>query len=261
MEILSFANFFSICNTNEYRVTGSRQKALLDKFNNSSLTQIGDVITLDDGTSLKVSEIPRINVGMLAVAAAKNNVMDFGSSCYFKFANSAGESQAIFSMLGGALCRPMSECVLGLSKYDEETEKYMDFWNGLREGHALTSAKYSFDDVRNYLNEAGISKGFFSVKMDSKESKFFYSNTEQYPIYRKDDYDLRYYTMTSPDFSYEKSVFKYLEPGTEITIAGEKYTLKDDFTLDIPYGTDIFDIQIPKHTFTRKVPPKIDCTA
>lgn len=67
--------------------------------------------------------------------------------------------------------------------------------------------------------------------------------------------------MTSSDFSYGKSVFRYLEPGTDITIAGEKYTLKDDFTLDIPYGTDIFDIQIPKHTHVSKVPAGIDCKA
>lgn len=39
---------------------------------------------------------------------------------------------------------------------------------------------------------------------------------------------MRYHTMTSSYFK----VFSDLEPGTEITIAGRKYTLKENLILD-----------------------------
>lgn len=270
MEI-NFTKYYSIRNANTSQIAGSRLEVFLKKLNSSgSYTQIGDEITLNDGTSINVNEIPKINVRLLQRAFAKNNLMDFGNGCYFKFTNSFGEERAIFSMPGGALCRPASEYIAGCGEYDLETERYMNFWNGLGSGHALMAAPgnanfpsmgYSCDDIRGYLDEGGISKGFFSVKIGSRKSDFYYSNSKQYPIYTKDEYDLRYHTMTSPDFSYGKSVFRDLEPGTEITIANEKYTLKDDFTLDIPYGIDIYDIQLPKYTHVSKVPSGIDCRA
>lgn len=200
---------------------------------------------------------------------AKENIMDFGSGRYFKYTTSSGKNLAIFSMPGGALSRPVSEYINGYDKYDRETERYMHFWNGLKSGQALflppdnqnlPSLGYSHDDIRGYLDEAGITKGFFTVKAGSRKSEFFYSNSEQNPLYKKEDYDLRYHTMTSSDFSYNRSVFRNLDAGTEITIAGEKYALKDDLTLDIPYGIDIFDIQIPISAYINKISSGIDCS-
>lgn len=267
MEI-NFINYRSISSKQNTLRMNSRHKALLDKLNRSgSYTQIGDSFTLNDGTSFKISDIPRLNVDLLNEAHAKGNIMDFGSGQYFKYTNSSGKSVAIFSMPEGGLYQPLSEHLLDDSPYDLETERYLHFWNGLREGHALMlppgnshlpSFGYSNEDIRNYLNDAGISKGFFSVKAGFTQSNFFYSDSKNSPLYTKEEYDLRYHTMTSSDFSYHKSVFNCLEPGTEITISGEKYTLKDNFTLDIPYGTDIYDIQIPKHTPISKVPKNID---
>ncbi len=246
-------------------------EAFLNKLNNHGYTQIGDILTLNDGTQLHVNDVPRLDIGALHTVSAKDNIMDFGSNCYFKYTSSSGKSLAVFSMEGGALTRPMSEYLTGgTPQFDLETERYIGFWNGLKSGKALMLAPnnnlspqygYSIKDMCSYLDGAGISKGFFAVKMGSRKSEFFYSDCQYYPLYTKEDYDLRYYTMTSSDFSYEKSVFSYLEPGTEITIAGDKYTLKDDFTLDIPYGTDIFDIHLPKYTPVSKVPSHIDCKA
>lgn len=252
-----------------YKAYGTTQKTLLDMLNkinsSSSYTRVGKTIKLDGGMTIRLDELPKLNVGSLNTAVAKDNIMDFGSSRYFKYTNSEGKSLAVFSRPGGGLCRPVSEDI-DFTGYDRETERYVHFWNNLGDGQAIMSSPdyspqygYSDNQIHSYLNEAGISKGFFSVKIGSANSEFFYSGTKQYPLYKKKDYDLRYYTMTSSDFSYDKSVFSDLEPGTEITIAGESYTLKDDFTLDIPYGTDIYDIQIPKHTHTSKVSVGIDC--
>ncbi len=266
MEINFFKDHFR--DTNVYRTVGSAHKAMLnavDRLNSSgSFTRIGDTITLDDGTTMNVHEIPKLNIGLLNTVSAKDNVMDFGSARYYKYVNSSGYSRAIFSMPKGSLCRPTSEDI-DLTDYDRETDRYIHFWNDLAGGNALMLTpeiwpRYGVtkSQIKDYLDEAGISKGFFSVKVGSRTSEFFYSESKQYPLYKKEDYDLRYYTMTSSNFSYNKSVFSCLEPGTEITIAGEKYALKDDLTLDIPYGTDIYDIQIPKHTHTKKVPSGID---
>lgn len=242
--------------------------SLLDKLNSTgNYTQIGNLITLNDGTSFHTSEIPKINIKSLDTITAQNNIIDFGSSRYFKYITSEGKEFAIFSMPRGGICRPVSESIIGVSKFDKETERYLAFWNNLKTGHAsfrlpgnqdLPDFGYSNDDIRNYLNKSGITKGFFTVKMGNNTSEFFYSDSEQNPLFRREDYDLRYYTMTSPDFSYEKSVFSCLEPGTKITIDGKEYTLKDDLTLDIPYGIDIFNIQIPKHNHVNKTLNPID---
>lgn len=246
-----------------------QEKLLLDKLNSEDgYTQIRDMIILNDKTSFNANVIPKLDVKSLsAVPSTNKNVMDFGSGQYFNYTNSAGKSIAIFANPNGALTRPVSETIVSGREYDKDTERYMHFWNHLASGHAfflspnnpnLPALGYSNDNIRSYLDDAGIAQGFFSVKVGTANADFFYSNSEHNPIYTKEEYDFRYYTMTSSAFSYNKSVFNNLDPGTEITISGEKYTLKDDFTLDIPYGTDIYDIQIPKHTPISKVPSAID---
>lgn len=264
---INFVKYHSKSTADVYKNVRNKMD-ILKMLNSSGYTQIGDLITLKDGSSFNVKEIPRLDFEMLGtILAAKNNIMDFGSACYFKYTNSSGKSQAVFSMPGGSLSRPMSEYINGNTEYDRDTERYIHFWNSMVAGKPYLPCPgnpnfpdlgYSNNQIRSYLDEAGISNGFFSVKIGSKESELFFSNSEHCPVFTKEEYDLRYHTMTSSDFLYEKSVFNCLEPGTEITIAGEKYTLKDDFTLDIPYGTDIYDIQIPKHTHVSKVTASID---
>lgn len=258
MENTNFVRDHFINSTNVYGETkiGSKDSLdILSRLNAEGFTRIGDTIILNDGTKVNVNEVPKLHVDSLDnLPSAKENIMDFGSANYFKYTNSTGKNIALFSMPSGALCRTLSEN-LDVTGYDRESERYIQFWNSLGGGHALMGSPnhdprwgYYDDEICSYLDEAGISKGFFSVKIGSASSELFYSRSEQYPLYTKDNYDLRYYTMTSSDFSYNKSVFSDFAPGTEITIAGENYTLKDDLTLDIPYGIDIFDIQLPKRT-------------
>ena len=230
---------------------------MLNKLNCSdSFTRIEDTIIMKDGTTFKINEIPKLNVESLdTLPSAKDNVMDFGSENYFKYTNSDGKSLIIFSRPGGSIGKPWSENLEYWEReYDEEANKYTHFWNVLAGGQAMMSSHTQFqslgyyeDEIRSYLDEAGISKGFFSVKIGSASSEFFYSSSQHCALYTKEEYDFRYYTMTSYDFSYDKSVFRELEPGTEVTIAGENYAVKEDLTLDIPYGIDLYDIQLPKH--------------
>ncbi len=252
MEI-NFSRSGSIRMTNVYRTAGETHKALLNRLNSSdSYTRIGDTITLRDGTTINASDIPVIDVSSLSdLPTAKDNVIDFGSAGYYKYTNSKGTVTTIFSNPSGYLGRPASERETTGIEFDQETMRYIKFWNGLMDGQPL-SVNYTNEEERAYMEEAGISVGFFTVRIGSKSSEIFYSASENQPLHSKSSYDYRYLTMTSSEFSYEKSVFNELYPGTEITIAGETYTLKDDYTLDIPYGIDIFDIQIPEHTHTNK---------
>lgn len=101
-----------------------------------------------------------------------------GSAHYFKYTNSTGRSLAIFSMPGGALRRP--DFNIDPTGYDRETDRYIHFWNNLGAGHALMSSPdhlpslgYYNDEIRGYLDDAGIEKGFFTVKMGSESSEFF----------------------------------------------------------------------------------------
>ena len=249
--------------------------SMLDKFNSSdSYTRIGDVITLNDGMTFHVNQIPKLNVEALDILTAKDNFIDFGSASYFRYTNSSGKSMAMFSIPDGAICRPWSEKFYSDGNdYDKEAVRYLHFWNNLASGGAMMSSPKHFgqvgyynSEICDYLDDAGISKGFFSVKVGSRTSEFFYSASEHDPVYTKQQYDDQYRAMTSPDFSYNKSMFRYLEPGTEITIAGEKFALKEDLTLDIPYGIDIYDIHykvsFPEDTSSgSKTASGIDCLA
>ena len=247
-----FAEAYDFNNTVSYKLTES-EKEILDKLNNSnSYMQIGDIITLNDGTEINVADIQVIDVRSLGdLPTAKDNVIDFGSTAYYKFTNSQGKERIVFSNPHGYLCRPFSEKETTGMEFDKEAMRYIKFWNGLMDGQPLGSG-YTQKEVHACMEEIGISVSFFTVKIGSKSAEIFYSASEHQPLHSKSSYDYRYLTMTSPEFSYEKSVFNELYPETEITIAGEKYILKEDYTLDIPYGTDIFDIQIPEHTHTNK---------
>lgn len=142
MEI-NFIKYYSTCNSKNLTTTANK-KALLNKLNSSgSYTQIGNLFTLNDGTSFKASDIPKLNIDSLYEAYAKRNVMDFGSAKYFKYTNSSGKSLAIFSTPKGSLCTPISENILGYSDYDIETERYLHFWNKLKSVHAL----YKFQNI------------------------------------------------------------------------------------------------------------------
>lgn len=50
---------------------------------------------------------------------------------------------------------------------------------------------YSDDQIRNYMSEAGVSYGFFTVKMGDREATQFYSATKTTsPIQSKERYDM-----------------------------------------------------------------------
>ena len=100
---------------------------------------------------------------------------------------------------------------------------------------------FRIEEIRNYMDEAGIQTGFFTVKAGDRETTQFYSATNTTcPVQSKLRYDQQYQRLT------EKSpFFDSFEVGSVFKIGGKDYILNESHMLDIPYGEDIFDIQYP----------------
>lgn len=113
--------------------------------------------------------------------------MDFGKNQYFKYVSKDGKEHSLYTdnNLVGSI---FSETMRG-APYDRELERYVRFWNYLMvyQDPVYISMEYSLDEMSNYLDEAGIETGFFTVKMGDRENSYFYS-TGKYSvlIYSKD---------------------------------------------------------------------------
>ena len=93
---------------------------------------------------------------------------------------------------------------------------------------------------RQYLNDAGIKEGFFSVQIGNKKQEYYYSNGLAGVAVPKWRYDSKYDMLTKCG----SALFNKYEPGSVFKMGGKEYTLSADRTFDIPYGTDLFELMI-----------------
>ncbi len=155
---------------------------------------------------------------------------------------SAGQIYAIWSngkehtvlSLGGAL----SVGILGNSSYDKEAADYVDFWNCLnKKNPSGIATKFSNEEIRSRLANAGIQSGFFTVTVGGRIATHYLSQGKNTAaVHSKEQYDERYDRMTSGRF------FKQFQAGQKVTVGGKEYVLGEDKKLDIKYGADIFDL-------------------
>lgn len=196
------------------------------------------------GKKFSPEQIPEINPDTLQEIKAEKNVLNFGKNQYFKYISKDGKEHSLYTdnhLIGSIY----SEVMRG-APHDKELEQYARFWNYLMKSKdpIYLSLEFPLDKIKNYLNEAGIEPGFFTVKMGGEENTHFYSNGENSVlIYSKDRYDERYKKMTSPGSSF----FSNYEPGDVWKVGGKEYVLSGDRTLDIPYGEDIYDLEAPSN--------------
>ena len=162
-----------------------------------------------------------------------NNAISFDKYSYYKFTGKDGREHTVLS-LGGAL----STGLLGNSSYDNEASDYVNFWNSLaRENPSGIYMKFSNEEIRNRLAEAGIENGFFTVSIGGRSVTHYLSQGENASaVHSKAQYDDRYNMITSGQF------FKQFEAGQKVMIGGEEYVLGEDKKVDIEYGADVFDI-------------------
>ena len=110
--------------------------------------------------------------------------------------------------------------------------------------------QYSCDEAREYLNEAGIEKGFFTIKMGDKEYTHYYTESKNMsPVQAKYKYDNLYQDLTSGGMC-----LRTYEPGSVFKINEKEYTLSENHTLDIEYGEDIYNMEFPSnYKFGQKI--------
>ena len=225
-------------------------QSLMDVINSdiSKVTGVGDTYYCG-GVSFKASQIPKVDVSKLSEKKAVNNILDFGKNSYFKYTASNGKQYGLFAT-NGAIGTIFTDVLRG-EPYSKERERYAGFWNFLMQRDPVyLGLQYSNEEARGYLDEAGIKKGFFTLKMGDKEYTHFYTNSRNTgPVKAKYKYDNLYNEFTSAG-----NILKNYEPGSVFKIGEKEYTLSENHTLDIPYGEDIYDMQFPSnYKFGQKI--------
>lgn len=216
--------------------------SVLDAMNSdvSKISQHGDLYEYE-GVFFTADQIPPIHVDLLNEIQAKDNIMDFGKNNYFKYVSEDGEEHVLYTN-DKVIGDPISEELRG-APYDSVAIRYARFWRYLMSKDPVyIGLTYSDEEIRSYMDQAGIKTGFFTVKMGNREATQFYSATNlTSPIQSKERYDLRYQTITSDGILLDE-----YEPGAIFKIGDKEYVLSESHTLDIPYGEDIYNIEFPR---------------
>jgi len=224
--------------------------SILSIMNNdiSKVKKHGDVYECE-GIFFSANQIPEVNGSSLNEIKAENNVIDFGKNMYFKFVSEDGKEHCLYTDDKG-VGAIVSEIMRGKS-YDPILEKYASFWNYMMtKDPVYIQLSYSDEEIRGYMENAGIKNGFFTVKMGDREVIQFYSASKvTSPIQSKERYDLRYQNITSSGILLDE-----YEAGSIFKIGDKEYVLSESHTLDIPYGEDIYNIEYPSnYKFGKKI--------
>ena len=231
---------------------GKRNKmisnSILSAMNNdiSKVRKQGDIYECE-GTFFTAEQIPKISGTSLNEIKAEDNIIDFGKNKYFKYVSRDGQEHCLYTDNKG-IGAIVSEIMRG-EPYDPVLERYASFWNYMMtKDPVYVQLSYSDEEIRGYMENAGIKNGFFTVKMGDREATQFYSATKTTsPIQSKERYDARYKNLTSGGILLDE-----YEAGDIFKIGNKEYVLSESHTLDIPYGEDIYNIDVQGFYWSRK---------
>ncbi|MBR1597377.1 MAG: hypothetical protein IJ661_00525 [Lachnospiraceae bacterium] len=235
--------------TNGYiRSKESMTKKSLDYFNFGFLTIKNNNMTVTrnsiiiDGTEYMDNQIPAVSLDDCIPIRAENNVIDIREGNYYQFNDINGKPHKM-ACTGGQLSNPYSEVIRGV--HDEESWNLGHFWKILSKNGIYIGLDYTREQQKYYLEQAGVKKGFFTVKVGDKQQEYLYntSNENWAVMIPKRQYDDDYKSITGQ--LGDVGLFNRYKPGAVFEIAGEKYTVSEKGTLDIPYGIDIYDRKYP----------------
>ena len=195
-----------------------------------------------DGVEYSFDQIPEVPIDRCKEIRAVDNVIDIQSGNYYKFNDVNGKAHKL-ACTNNDLCCPYS--YFEKKMVDEESSKLGFFWKLLSRHGLYYGLYFTKDEVNNYLEQAGIQKGFFTVKCAGKQQDYLYTdvrsgNTELIP---RSQYDSDYKGITGQ--AGEIGTYYDNKPGAVFEIDGEKYTVSERGTLDIPYGINIYDVKKP----------------
>lgn len=224
--------------------------SVLSAMNNdiSKISIQGDMYECE-GIYFMADQIPSIYGDSLNEIRSEDNIINFGKNNYFKYVSENGDEHFLYTDDKG-IGSIVSEIMRGVP-YDSVLERYASFWNYMMaKDPVYIELSYSDEEIRSYMESAGIKNGFFTIKMGNKEATHFYSaTTTTSPIQTKERYDLRYQNITSGGILLDE-----YEAGSVFKIGDKEYVLSESHTLDIPYGEDIYNIEYPSnYKFGKKV--------
>ncbi|MBD5514783.1 MAG: hypothetical protein HDR06_09035 [Lachnospiraceae bacterium] len=209
--------------------------------NISKVQKYGDVYVCE-GVSFTADQIPKVQPDSLGEIHADNNIMDFGRNRYFKYVEKNGTEHCAYTN-GKGINSVFTEYMRDES-YDRVLQQYVGFWNyTMSKDPVFITKTYPEEQIRQYMDEAGIKTGFFTVRMGDRETTHYYSATKvTIPILSKERYDSHYQSLTSEGFLTD------YEPGSVFRIGNKEYVLDSSYNLNIPYGEDIYSLEYPKKT-------------
>jgi hypothetical protein len=189
------------------------------------------------GVEYLKSEIPDVDESRCSEIKANNNEIVFNVGSYYKFTDKNGETH-VLSCAYDCLSQPYSETSTG--KQNDTSYQVGKFWNLLSMNGTYMSLYYSTEVQRKLLNDAGITEGFFSVRVGTHKQEYYYTNDKAGATVSKTHYD-ETYNM----FMNRKGILDEFAVGSVFKIGGKEYILDENKKLDIPYGADIYDIEYP----------------
>ena len=192
-----------------------------------------------NGKEYSKKSLPTVDEAWCSTIQAKDNVVHFDNEKYYKYTDKDGCLHT-FSCDHDRLTQPYSDLISG--RQNSKSYEITKFWNMLSQDGTYLGSYFTGDEQKQFLNDAGIKEGFFSVEAGSRKQEYFYSNGNAGVAVRKFEYDAVYDMYTNRG----SALFNKYEVGSVFKIGGKKYALNEDRKLDIPYGEDIFDIQFPQ---------------
>lgn len=216
---------------------------IMDIANNniSTVVKEGNVYKCN-GVTFLASQIPPIRGGLLNEVKAQNNTINFGKNQYFKYVSKDGSEHYLYASDKG-IGSIFTEHLRGVPQ-DETLERYAEFWRRMMADDPVLYQTYNKSQVDEYMEEAGIEHGFFTVKMGDREATQFYTASKYTStVEAKWRYDAEYENLTSGG----QGTMRSYEPGTVWKFGGHEYVMNESHTFDIPYGEDIFDVGYPEN--------------
>lgn len=245
---LATKNRNNIANKSTYLRGTIKGKDLLNLINNSNCFSTSGNIGECKGIKFNLKDVERIKTNGLKEIKASNNVIDFGDKNYLKYVSSDGKEHVLYAR-DGIVETPMSSSITG-EPWSQETERYAGFWRYLMARDTVyIGLSYSKNEVEKYLADAGIEKGFFTIKMGGKEiTKYYSASKSTNCIQDQWRYDQHYKAITNG------ILFQNYEPGSIFKVGGKEYALNENHALDVPYGEDIYDMEYPSnYRFGKKI--------
>ena len=215
--------------------SSSLSKLMLDalNFDYSSFKGEDGVYKLNN-IRFTADQIPDIDKKYCKEIKAVDNVVSFENGSYYRYKDSSGKAH-VMACVNSQLGTSFSDELRGI--VDHTNNQRALFWNMLAKDGTYLDSHFSKSQQKSMLSEAGITKGFFTVKAGKSQQSYFLSNGNSGTAIDKERYEATFRAMTQTG-----GLFEGYEPGTTVSVNGKNYTLSEQGTIDVAYGEDIFDV-------------------